>query len=102
MLASNVFIDVCIYVFVPRSESVAGSSQTADRSALTSASIRWRRRLCLIFTVLGLMAVTGTSVTFYMLVPKSKGKLEISLIQNKQNSRNNVALLCHHKNAKPI
>ena len=87
--------------FVPRLESVAGSSHTADRSALTSAGIRWRR-LCLIVTVLCLMAVTGTSVTSYMLVPKSKGKLEISLIQNKQNSRKNVALLFHHKNAKPI
>ena len=66
-----VFLSMC---FVPRLESVSGSSHTADRSALTSAGIRWRR-LCLLVTVMGLMAVTGTSVTFYMIVLKSKGKL---------------------------
>ena len=77
------FNGVFTNVGIPRLDSVAGSSHTADRSALTSAGIRWRR-LCLIVTVLGLMAVTGTSVSFYMLVLKNKGKLGIILILNKQ------------------
>ena len=86
---------------VPRLESVAGSSHTANRSALTSADIRWRR-LCLIVTVLCLMTVTGTSLTFYMLVPKSKGKLGISHILNKQYFATSWIWSVIRKSAKPI